>query len=51
MECGLLAEELGYATFDNFKIADSKIAGMQFHETNYTKELVVAQNSLIVGYS
>ena len=24
---------------------------MQFHETNYTKELVIAQNSLVVGYS
>ena len=24
---------------------------MQFHKTNYTKELVVAENSVIVGYS
>jgi len=24
---------------------------MQFHKTNFTKELVVANNSVIVGYS
>lgn len=24
---------------------------MQFHKTNYTKELVVAENSIVVGYS
>lgn len=24
---------------------------MQFHKTNYTKELVVAENALVVGFS
>lgn len=50
-ECGFLGEELGYTTIQNFKTADSKKGGMQFHKTNYTKELVVAKNSIIVGYS
>jgi hypothetical protein len=24
---------------------------MQFHKTNFTKELVIAQNSVVVGFS
>lgn len=34
-----------------FKTADSRKGGFQFHKTNYTKEFVVAENSIIVGYS
>lgn len=37
--------------FDNFTIADSKSAGMEFYRTNQTRELVVAQNSAIIGAS
>jgi hypothetical protein len=46
-----LGEELGFTTIDNFKTIDSVKGGMQFHKTNYTKQLVVATNSVIVGYS
>lgn len=35
--------------FDNFTIADSKQAGMEFYKTNFTKQLVIAQNSAIIG--
>lgn len=41
-ECGFLGEELGYTTIRNIRTADSRKGGMQFHKTNYTKELVVA---------
>ena len=46
-----MGEELGYTRITNFMIADSRKGGMQFHITNYTKEYVVAENSIIVGYS
>jgi hypothetical protein len=48
-ETGLLAEEMGNTIFRNFTIADSGKAGMQFHKTNFSKELVVAQNNVIIG--
>jgi hypothetical protein len=50
-EAGLLAEQTGNILFNNFTIVDSGITGMQFHLTNFTKELVVAQNSIIIGQS
>jgi hypothetical protein len=50
-ECGFLGEELGYTTIKNFKTADSRKGGLQFHKTNYTREDVVAKDSLIVGFS
>ena len=50
-ECGFLGEELGYATIENFRTADSRKGGLQFHKTNFTKELVIAHNALVVGYS
>lgn len=50
-ECGFLGEELGYTTISNFRTIDSVKGGMQFHKTNFTKELVVATDSVIVGYS
>jgi hypothetical protein len=46
---GLLAEEVGNTIFTNFTIADSGIAGMQFHLTNISKELVMVQNNIIIG--
>ena len=46
-----MGEELGYTTIRNFKTVDSRKGGLQFHKTNYTKELVVAENILVVGYS
>lgn len=42
---------MGYATINNFKTIDSVKGGMQFHKTNFTKQLVYAQNSVIVGFS
>lgn len=50
-EAGLLSEETGNTIFDNFTISDSGISGIQFHLTNYSKELVVVQNSVVVGRS
>jgi hypothetical protein len=48
-EAGLLAEQTGNTIFNNFTVADSGKTGMQFHLTNFTREMVVAQNSIIVG--
>lgn len=42
---------MGYTTVSDFKTIDNVKAGLQFHKTNYTKELVVATDSVIVGYS
>lgn len=50
-ECGVLGEFLGYSTFENFKTADSKKGGLQFHETNLTRELILIDNTLVVGFS
>lgn len=50
-EAGMLAEEMGNTIFDNITVADSGMTGMQFHLTNFSKELVIAQNSIIVGRS
>lgn len=50
-ECGFLGEQLGYTTIRNFKTADSRKAGIQFHKTDFTKELVIAEDILVVGYS
>ena len=50
-ECGFLAEDLGYTTLKDFKIADSKKGGVQIHKTNLTKEFVILENALIVGIS
>ena len=46
-----MGEQLGYTTIKNFRTVDSKKGGLQFHKTNYTKELVVAEDCLVVGYS
>lgn len=46
-----MGEELGYATIENFRTADSRKGGLQFHKTNFTKELVIAHNALVVGFS
>jgi len=51
MECGVLAEYMGNAIFRNFVILDSFRAGFQIHQSNYTKEDVVLENSIIVGRS
>lgn len=50
-EAGLLAEETGSMIFENFTIAESKLAGMEFYKTNFTKEHVVARNIAIIGKS
>jgi len=50
-EAGLLAEETGNMIFENFTIAESKLAGMEFYKTNFTKEHVVARNIAIIGKS
>jgi hypothetical protein len=50
-QAGLLAEQVGDMIFNNFTIADSGQTGMQFHLTNFTQELVIAQNSVIIGQS
>lgn len=39
-ESGLLAEETGNMIFENFTIAESKLAGMEFYRANLTRELV-----------
>lgn len=46
-----MGEELGYTTITDFRTIDSRKGGMQFHKTNFTKELVIAKNSVVVGYS
>lgn len=48
-EAGLLAEQMGNTIFRNLTIADSGKAGMQFHLTNFSKEFVVVQDSIIIG--
>lgn len=48
-EAGLLAEQTGNTIFNNFTIADSGMAGAQFHQTNFSREFVILQNSIIVG--
>lgn len=50
-QSGLLGEQLGYVTFDNFLIIDSGKSGMEFYKANLTLQNVTAQNSIIVGYS
>jgi hypothetical protein len=50
-EAGLLAEEMGNTIFRNFTIADSGVTNVQFHQTNYTKELVIAEDFAIIGQS
>jgi hypothetical protein len=37
--------------FENFTIAESKMAGMEFYKTNFTKEHVKAKNFAIIGRS
>lgn len=48
-EAGLLAEQMGNTIFRNLTIADSGLAGMQFHKTNFTKEPVIVQDCIIIG--
>lgn len=48
-EAGLLAEETGDMLFENFLIADSGHAGMEFYRTVLTMNLVKAENMTIVG--
>lgn len=38
-------------TINDFKTIDSRKGGLQFHKTNFTKQLVIAQNSVVVGFS
>lgn len=42
---------MGYTTIRNFRTIDSRKGGLQFHKTNFTKELVIAENCLVVGFS
>ena len=37
--------------FENFTIAESKMAGMEFYKTNFTKEPVIAKDMAIIGIS
>lgn len=37
--------------FENFTIAENKLAGMEFYKTNFTKETVVAKDFVIIGKS
>ena len=46
-----MAEETGNMLFENFTIAESKLAGMEFYKTNFTKEHVKAKNFAIIGRS
>lgn len=48
-EAGLLAEQVGNMIFENFTIAENGRAGMEFYRTNFTKELVEAKDSTIIG--
>lgn len=51
MECGVLAEHMGNAVFRNFTILDSFRSGFQTHRTNFTREDVILEESIIVGRS
>lgn len=50
-ESGLLAEETGNMIFENFTIAESKLAGMEFYRANLTRELVQARDMAIICHS
>lgn len=48
-EAGVLAEEMGNSIFEDFILADNYYAGFQAHLSNFTKEEVVFQNSVVIG--
>lgn len=37
--------------FENFTIAENRLAGMEFYKTNFTKEHVIAKDFIIIGKS
>ena len=51
MEDGVLAEQTGHVTFENFIIAENYNSGVEFYEANFTKTAPVVVNSAIIGMS
>ena len=51
MENGVLSEDTGNLFFDNFVIAESWRAGIEFYTSNHTKEAPGLNNSAVIGVS
>ena len=51
LEDGVLSEDTGHVTFDNFVIAENYNSGIEFYVANFTKVPPVIKNSAIIGMS
>lgn len=48
---GVVAEQVGNLMFNNFTVAENYELGIEVQVANFTKEMISANNSVIVGVS